>query len=287
VMATNTITFYINAMPSASVSIAGQDTNQTTVCSGSPAAIEADLSGVTDGMGAMIWWSDGWCQTNFDNGLTIYRTNNIYNIDGSTPTTNRYWLTNLVVTNLSGVLITNDLTADETGIAEIIVDPVLSTPPTNDGDKTSCYNVAVPLSVTVPSGFTADWYSNATLVASGTTNYVPPVPINLGTNSSLTNIYVVYARFIDPNLTNCYSPGANVSLISLLCTNTITSITPSGTNALISWSGNYVLQSATNLIPPVMWTNVFTQAVVGPYTWTNSMVSPPANNFFRLYAPTN
>jgi hypothetical protein len=207
--------------------------------------------------------------------------------------------TDSAFTNVYYVLaISNNATAcagnppgDITGQVNVTVDPVAA-PPTNNGDRTSCYNVAVPLSVSVPPGFTADWYSNATLVASGTNVYVPPVPISLGTNntggpnSSLTNTYLVLARYIDPNLTNCYSPGTDVSLISLLCTNTITSITASNNNALISWSGNYVLQSTTNLTPPTVWMNVSTGAL-GANTWTNSMVPPPTNNFFRLYAPTN
>lgn len=180
-----------------------------------------------------------------------------------------------------------------TGFTSMSRTPVMLTiypvaaPPTNDGNKTSCYNVAVPLSVSVPPGVTADWYSNLTLVASGTNVYVPPVPINLGTNLSVTNTYSVTARFVDSNLmVGCYSPPTNVSLISLSCTNVITSIAPSGTNAIIQWYGNYVLQNATNLTPPVTWIPVING---GPRknVWTNAMVSPPPNNFFRLCAPTN
>jgi hypothetical protein len=99
------------------------------------------------------------------------------------------------------------------------------------------------------------------------------------------------ARYVDTNLTEaCYSPGTNVMLISLPCTNTITSIIPSGTNVLVSWTGNYLLQGTTNLLPPINWVNIYTGAVgqaIGPNIWTNSDVTPPADMFFRLSAPTN
>ena len=261
-----------------------------TICNGDTTVLQANLTGLGS-------WTVTWT-----NGFTSFTTNINYNGAGpyihylkipnvafnltntlpNTAVTNYYWVTS--VTNSDSCM--GNQPGDITGTNLVIVDPVTA-PPTNNGNMTSCYNVAVPLSVSVPPGFTVDWYSNATRVASGTNVYVPPVPINLGTNSSLTNTYDVFARFIDPNLTNCYSLGTNVSLISLFCTNMITSITPSGTNVLISWSGNYVLQSTTNLTPPVTWTtNVFTGAT-GPNTWTNSTVPPPTDNFFRLYAPTN
>ena len=262
------------------------------ICNGQSATIQAALTGTGP-------WTVTWSETWPGGSATFTNTypTNIVNVAVLTVPTNSLPLTNSLSNQQTNytVTITNltdsspsgcgALPSDIGGQVKVIVDPVTG-PPTNNGNMTSCYNVAVPLSVSVPFGFTADWYSNVTLVASGT-NYVPPVPINLGTNSSLTNTYAVFARFIDPNLTNCYSPGTKVSLISLPCTNMITSITLSGTNALISWSGNYVLQSTTNLTPPVTWTtNVFTGAT-GPNTWTNSTVPPPTNNFFRLYAPTN
>ena len=65
------------------------------------------------------------------------------------------------------------------------------------------------------------------------------------------------------------------------------SVLNSGSNAVsIQWYGNYILQAATNLVPPIIWTPVQTGSVA-PNTanWT----SPPAPpvQFFRLYAPTN
>ena len=258
----------------------------TTICNdGTPYPLTNVLTGL--GPWTLLWSSNGQQVlqpvTNevpgpFTNTFAVIPTNTL----PDSAFTNIYYV--LAISN-NATTCQGSQPGDIIGTNSVIVDPTAA-PPTNNGNMTSCFNVAVPLSVSVPLGFTADWYSNLTLVASGTNVYVPPVPINLGTNSSLTNTYLVFARFLDPNLTNCYSPGTNVSLISLLCTNVISSIASSGTNSLISWSGNFVLQSATNLTPPVIWINVATGAL-GPNTWTNSMVPPPTNNFFRLYAPTN
>lgn len=282
VLATNTVVYAINNTPSVNVNLAGQSAAQTTVCSDNPATNVVDLVG---GVGDwIITWNDGVSQTNLNGTTTLYRPIAIDNT-GVIPVTNLYWVTNLVVTNLYGALIDRNLASNEVGFVEIIVDPVYDLP---SEDVYSCYNVAVPLSVNPPAGFAVDWFSTATTNTPfliGTNTYMPPIPSNVSSNTTVTNTYYLKTRYLDPGLTNCYSAPTSVLLISEPCTNAISSIIPTGTTAVITWSGNYVLQSATNLNPPV-WVTV-TNGGFGTNSWTNSIVPPPANSFFRLFAPTN
>jgi uncharacterized repeat protein (TIGR03803 family) len=61
-------------------------------------------------------------------------------------------------------------------------------------------------------------------------------------------------------------------------------ITPSGPNVLLTWpaSGNFFLQSASNLVSEPVWTKVFTAPIVlnGQNTVTNPISAGP--QFFRL-----
>jgi hypothetical protein len=74
------------------------------------------------------------------------------------------------------------------------------------------------------------------------------------------------------------------TLVSQPCTNQLF-IVNSGTNhGTIQWYGNFVLQAATDLTPPVVWTPVWTGSVApNSFSWSN----PPPVQYFRLYAPTN
>jgi hypothetical protein len=275
----DTIKVVVNSTNSASalVSIFGLDTNQESICGdgSQPALIEADLSGSPPWT---VFWNDG--TTNIIPSvaaLPLIRTNMLTNLT-TVPFTNVYWVTNLIDAHS-----TNSLTTNDTGIAVIVVDPFSTNLPASLGNVTNCSDVAVPLMVAVPAGFTADWYADAgltTLLASSTTNFVQPVSATPSTNT-----YYVVARFNDPNLTACYSPYTNITEVTQLCTNQISSITLSGTNAIVKWSGDYLLLQSSNLAPPY-WT-VVTQGVVGLNLFTNPTTPPPTNNFFLLFAPTN
>jgi hypothetical protein len=108
-------------------------------------------------------------------------------------------------------------------------------------------------------------------------------PVYTPTNSELgTYTYNVLAR--DTN-SECLSGFIQVQFVIDPCISGIT--LGNGTNAVIQWYGNFVLQSATNLTPPVDWTDLIQGGAGVTNYWTNSTVPPPADNFFRLYAPTN
>lgn len=274
---TGSIQVFANASNSVVVGINGLDTNQESICGdGSQTAlIEADLGGSPPWT---VYWNDG--TTNIVGSVTnlpLVRTNFLTNTT-MVPFTNVYWVTNVVDSNS-----TNSFSSNDTGIAVIVVDPIDTNAPLSLGNVTNCSDVAVPLTVVVPAGFTADWYDNTltNLLASSTTNFVQSV-----TNVPGTNTYYVVARFDDPDLTNtCVSPYANITEVTVLCTNQISSITLSGTNAIVQWSGDYILLQSSNLAQPY-WT-VVTQGGIGLNLLTSSVVPPPTNDFFRLFAPTN
>jgi len=267
------ISVSVNRTPSADVNVVGSG----SICSGETAQIQVDLGGIPPWK---IFWADGVTNNNvtttpFFRSVTL--TNNT-----TAAITNTYAVTNLTDA-ISSTSDTNDL-----GMAVVQVDPIPGAPPQSLGNKTSCFDVATTLAVSVPPGFTADWYADLTgtnQLASGTTNFTPAVPVTMGTNGSVTNVYFVAARYDDDGLTNsCRSGFTNVTLISVLCTNQL-SITRTTTNILTEFSGNYTLQNATNLQAPVYW-QTLTQGVAGRLTtWTNSFAPPPTNNFFRLVAP--
>ena len=137
----------------------------------------------------------------------------------------------------------------------------------------------------MPTNFTADWFADAgltTSLATGTINFDAII-----TNAPGTNVYYVTMRYNDAfSLTNPCSPGVatNIYLVSVPC---VGPISLSGTNVILSWTwnGSNILQSTTNLLPPVMWMNIYTGAL-GPNFLTNAVSQPPID-FFRLYTPTN
>jgi hypothetical protein len=169
------------------------------------------------------------------------------------------------------------LTSAKRTPATLQINPLPSGVPVSNGNQTNCVGVAnSPLTVTDTNSVI--WYdSSGNVVASFTNSFTP-------TNRTL-GVWTYYSAEV--NASGCTNGNIlAVNLVLVPCTNQITSITTMRTNALVSWNGNYVLQSTTNLTQPVIWMNVSTGAV-GPNTWTNSMVATPNNNFFRLYAPTN
>jgi hypothetical protein len=253
----------------------------TNTACGSPSntvTISASLGGF--GPWTNVVWSDG-----FTNSLVTSSP-----LSRLVPTPTNSTLAQ-ITTNFSIISLTDTYGAkttssnDLTGSALVIVDPFVASAPTVPVPVTyNCPNEPAVLSVVVPPNFTADWFADAgltTSLATGTTNFTAII-----TNAPGTNVYYVTMRYNDTfSLSNC-SPdvAANVDLISTPC---LTSITVSGTNAILSWTwnGTNILQSTTNLLPPVIWQNVYTGAL-GPNFLTNDTTQVPID-FFRLYTPTN
>ena len=274
-LASNTNSVTVNPRPTAtllSTNFAGYIFAATNCNDGTSYTITNILTGIG------VWtvqWNDATVQyTNAAPGSpatllrTVYPTNSF---GAHTPSNNVYYITSVQDTNMCEP-------GDILGTNTIVVNPLPSGVPVSNGNKTNCVGVANP-PLTVTDTNSVIWYdTHGDVMASYTNSFTP-------TNST-TGVWTYYAAEVSAS--GCTNGNViQVNLVLVPCTNLITSITLSGTNVLISWSGDYVLQSATNLTPPVMWTPVFTQAVVAPYTWTNSTVPPPTNNFFRLYAPTN
>jgi hypothetical protein len=113
------------------------------------------------------------------------------------------------------------------------------------------------------------------LVASGTTSFTPP--------DTDPGVYTYYAAEV--NSSGCVGPKVPVSLVVKACTNAPV-ISLSGTNGTIQWFGDLTLQSTPNLLPPVVWTDVYTNGVMGTNTWLWTNGVPPWTNpyyFFRLF----
>ncbi len=277
---TNSFHVTVNGGLTADVNVVGPN----TICNGSgtPVQIQVDLGGLPPWTNA---WSDGVVQ--ITNSTPLIRFVSPTNFIANIATNYFYSVTNLSDRNSS----TSDTTNDLLGVAVVTVDPVPTNPPVSLGVQTNCFDVAVQLLVSVPTNFTADWFdsnTNALPNGSGTTNfvYLPTNSVSIfGTNTSVTNVYLAASRFDDVNA-NCASTNLTTVLLVLQrCTNQL-SVSRAGTNALIQWYGNYVLQTNTDL-STTNWGTV-TQGLPGAsFIWTNSTAPPPANNFFRLFAPTN
>jgi hypothetical protein len=274
---TGQVTVTINPRPTSTLS-----SLVTTNCDdGLPVTLTNVLTGL--GPWTVVWSSNNVLVTQpvnvaaagpYTNRFTVVPTNTAPNLSY----TNVYFVQS--VSN-NGTLCIGDQTADLTGQVRIVINP-LPPAPVSLGNVTNCFGISnPPLSVTVTNGATADWFdANTNLLFSGTTNYFP-------TNTAVG----VYTNYAQTRLNNLGCTSANFTQVVFVienCTNVISGITlNNGTNAVIQWYGDFVLQSATNLTPPVDWTNL-TQGVGGMTNyWTNSTVPPPADNFFRLYAPTN
>jgi len=274
----NSLHVIVNGRLSANVNNVGP--NSLCNGTGAQAEIRADLGGTAPWT---LLWNDG--TSNFVSATPFTRTVSPADPFPNAAITNYYWITNLSDLNTS----TSDTNLDLLGVASVVVDPVPANPPNSLGDQLTCYGLPATLAVSVPSGFTADWYSDpggTNLLLSGSTTLLTNI---LNTSSVVTQTFWAAARFDDPLLTNTCRSAAltNVSLISTNCPQDIT-ISYSGTNGVGTnvWYGNWILQSTTNLaqVPPA-WTDVLTNNTFGAhaYVWSN----PPPIQFFRLYAPTN
>jgi hypothetical protein len=248
----------------------------TTVCSGEAAIITVTNTGV--GPWTNIW-NDNVTNIVGGTGPFVFTRSVITTNNGLTVVTNTYSLVSLTETN--GYSTTN------LGASVVIrVDPILTNPPVVVGTNfvITCFFSPITFAVSVPSGFTADWYDiNNSNKSTGTAAYQPPLPADLGANGALTNIYYAASRFVDPANTNAFSvcDSTVVTTNTVVYENCLETLSFSPTNIIFQWFGtNVVLQSTTNLAPAV-WVNVYTGATAAFFNFTN-YIQPPTNLFFRL-----
>jgi hypothetical protein len=271
----NSIRVVVNGTPTADVFTLGPK----TICNGAQAQIQAELGGIPPWT---VLWSDGG--SNYVTATPFTRTVTVVNPLPNAAVTNYYSVTNLSDSSPATTSSSNDLS----GLIALKVDPTPAAPPASLGDQFSCYGLPATLGVTVPAGFTADWYSDST-----GTNLLLSASTTLTTNllaSSLvaTQTFWAAARFNDPLLTNyCRSAAlTNVSLISTNCPPDISIFSGSNGAGTLQWYGNWILQGTTNLsLGAAGWRDLTGPTNFGPriYSWSN----PPPIQFFRLYAPTN
>jgi YD repeat-containing protein len=113
-------------------------------------------------------------------------------------------------------------------------------------------------------------------LAIGTTNWsVPSPPLHVGTNIFTVTAHDAAYNVYDASLTVIYTPPEFPTLRA----------TRLGTNAVLSWIlpiGNFVVQSADSLSPPIRWTNA--PAVVTTNFGICTVTLPGTNQqkFFRL-----
>jgi len=182
----------------------------------------------------------------------------------TTPGVHRYFVTEVNA---------GDCGTNQTEV-DLVLNAIPTNPPTKPVNQTNCTGVLPnpPLSVTVSAGNVANWYdANTNLVASGTTNYSPT------NNTPGTWQYFV----TEVNASGCESTNQiEVDLLLLACTNP-PAISFNGTNGTVQWFGDLTLLSTTNLLPPVTWTPVVTNAFMGTNTWYWTNTVPPIQ-FFKL-----
>lgn len=235
------------------------------------------LTNILTGIGPwVVRWNDGTLQTNNSatpGPVTLLRLVFPTNTSTTTPSNNVYFLTS--VSNSDGCI--GNQPGDIQGTNTIVVNPTPNAP-VSGGNVTGCLGVTnSPLTVTVGAGETANWYDAASnLVAAATTTLVP-------TNASAGTFRFFAAA---TNNFGCVSKTrTEVDLTLETCPETL-AISLIGTNAVVEWYGNYVLQSTTNLIP-AFWLTLTKGSGGATNFWTNAVTLPPDNNYFRLYAPTN
>jgi photosystem II stability/assembly factor-like uncharacterized protein len=168
----------------------------------------------------------------------------------------------------------------------LTVDPVPSGPPVIIGSSliTNCYFSALSLAVSNPAGFTTDWYdAQGNLLKFGANTYALPVPVFLGTSITATSNYLAFARYNDPNLTNgCLSDIAATNIVVWNVCENLNIAGISSNSIILQWNGTNILESTTNLAPPILWmTNKSDSSSSKVNTFTNS-IQTNAMQFFRI-----
>ena len=254
---TGIATVTLSPGPAANVVAAGP----TNLCQGDVAVLQAVLSGTAPWT---VDWSDGHQQI-VSNNPAVY----------DLSTSNLIGATIYTITNLTDAVATA-VASNLTGSVTITVYAVPTNLPVSFGGQTNCAGVANPPLVVADTNSVVWYDTNGIIVASDTNSFTP--------TDSAPGTWSYFAAEINTN--GCAGPAVQVDLVLLACTNPPV-IKWGGTNGVgtIEWFGNLTLQSATNLLPPVTWTPVVTNAPVGTniWNWTNG-VPPWTNpyNFFRL-----
>ena len=130
----------------------------------------------------------------------------------------------------------------------------------------------------LPGAITADWYdSSATKVATGTTAFAPTNTL-AGAYNYWAVARDVNSQLISTNSVGTVTPGSVVA--TLVLQTYVPKITLSAQSGTIQWVGGYTLQSATNLVPPVVWVDV-TNGVAGTNEWDYATTNADAM-FYHL-----
>ncbi len=248
----------------------------TNLCSGDTATIYVSMNtnsypSPASTPGWYVTWSDGVLSP-----PAHFATSNV--VSRVVRTNGIYTIKNFVIRQ-SGQPETIDSALNPTvfeGSAAVTVIP-LPAPPANPNNGTNCACLPPALSVSVPAGYTANWYNtNGTLLASGPATFTP-------TNKA-AGLYTYYASAVNTN--GCESTNTTAVLLSLQsCSNLLSINLLDASHGQIVWSGNKVLQSTTNLVPlyPTNWINVATGSLgCNTSLWYNIDAT---NKFFRLYGP--
>jgi hypothetical protein len=269
---TGTATVWVNPRPTASLTVSGQP----TICNGNNTTLRAALTGLGPWTLMLASNTVTFLTTNLDGRVTNFLVAPV-NASQNNPTQVVYTVASLVDNGAPTTCPAGP--QDITNNAVVTINPTPAAP-TNPVSQIGCVGLTnAPLSVSVAAAHSAVWYTNA---SGGNSIFVGDIfnPTNAvqGTNR-------FYASSRD-NATSCESANrVEADLVLQPCANQL-SIALAGTNVLVSWYGNYVLQNSTNLAP-AYWMYV-TQGLGGIMnTSTIPALPPPTNNFFRLYAPTN
>jgi len=150
------------------------------------------------------------------------------------------------------------------------------------GTQTNCYGIVSAITATL-GGTAGPWnvvWSDGfpqNGVTSPVLRYVSPA---IGvTNYSVTSL-------VDA-ATGCVAPATNLAAFSVAltvedCSAPLTIQQLNAGNVVVGWYGNLRLLRAPNLEPPTLWSLMVTGSPGKLNRWTNPVVPPPPNYFFRL-----
>jgi len=151
------------------------------------------------------------------------------------------------------------------------------------GTQTNCYGIANQVTATL-GGSAGPWnvvWSDGTNQAGVTSPVTRTLTPAVGTT-------VLSITALNDATTLCSAAATNLSAFSVTlkvedCSTTPLTIRRDGaTNVVVEWYGNLRLLRTPDLTPPITWSLVTTGTPGSISRWTNSIVPPPPNNFFRL-----
>lgn len=257
----------VNPRPTSLVSLTGS----SPICNGDSTTIQAALTGIGPWT---VTWSDGTNQVVAASPAT--RSVTPVNPNPGTPLTNIYTVTALTDANC----VAN--AGDRAGNAVVVINalPLLTS---LSGDQTNCLGILNTISATI-GGSAGPWnvtWSDGFTQNSVTSPFTRQLTPLLGT----TNLSVTA---LTDALTGCVAPATNLAAFAATltvencATNPLTIRRESTNSVVVEWYGNLRLLRASDLTPPVTWSLIATGNPGGISRWTNLIVPPPPNNFFRL-----